>query len=46
MQVIRKVCDYVCVMYQGEIVENAKTEQIFEAPQHVYTKKLIDAAVY
>ena len=46
MQVIRRVCDYVCVMYQGEIVENAKTEQIFEAPQHVYTKKLIDAALY
>lgn len=46
MQVIRRVCDYVCVMYQGEIVENAKTEQIFEAPQHAYTKKLIDAALY
>ena len=46
MQVIRRVCDYVCVMYQGEIVENAKTEQIFEAPQHVYTKKLIEAALY
>ncbi len=46
MQVIRRVCDYVCVMYQGEIVENAKTEQIFEAPQHAYTKKLIEAALY
>lgn len=46
MQVIRRVCDYVCVMYQGEIVETAKTEQIFEAPQHAYTKKLIEAALY
>ena len=46
MQVIRRVCDYVCVMYQGEIVEHAKTEQIFEAPQHAYTKKLIEAALY
>lgn len=46
MQVIRRVCDYVCVMYQGEIVENAKTEQIFESPQHAYTKKLIEAALY
>jgi len=46
MQVIRRVCDYVCVMYQGEIVENAKTEQIFETPQHAYTKKLIEAALY
>jgi len=46
MQVIRRVCDYVCVMYQGEIVENAKTEQIFEVPQHAYTKKLIEAALY
>ena len=46
MQVIRRVCDYVCVMYHGEIVENAKTEQIFEAPQHAYTKKLIEAALY
>ena len=46
MQVIRRVCDYVCVMYQGEIVENAKTEQIFDNPQHAYTKKLIEAALY
>ena len=46
MQVIRRVCDYVCVMYQGEIVETAKTEQIFEAPQHAYTKKLIEAALF
>jgi len=46
MQVIRRVCDYVCVMYQGEIVENARTELIFETPQHAYTKKLIEAAQY
>ena len=44
MQVIRKICDYVCVMYQGKIVENARTEEIFTNPQHEYTRKLIRAA--
>ncbi len=44
MKVIRHICDYVCVMYQGRIVEHARTEEIFTNPQNDYTKKLIQAA--
>lgn len=43
MSVIRKLCDRVLVMYQGEIVELGETEEIFNQPKHEYTKKLIDA---
>lgn len=43
MSVIRKLCDRVLVMYQGEIVELGDTEDIFNRPKHEYTKKLIDA---
>src|ERR1700755_2524052 len=36
-------CDRVVVMRQGEVVETAKSETIFRAPGHAYTKKLIRA---
>jgi microcin C transport system ATP-binding protein len=39
--VVRKMADRVCVMNKGEIVEKGETEQIFEAPQHAYTKHLL-----
>ena len=41
--VIRYVCDIVAVMYLGKIVEIAKTEELFQAPKHPYTKALISA---
>jgi microcin C transport system ATP-binding protein len=41
--VVRKMADRVCVMNKGEIVEAGATEQIFEAPQHAYTKHLLDS---
>ncbi len=43
LRVIRQLCDRVVVMYQGEIVEAGRTEQVFENPQHEYTKRLISA---
>ncbi|WP_435361504.1 ABC transporter ATP-binding protein [Haloarchaeobius sp. DFWS5] len=39
--VIREVCDRVAVMYLGEIVEVAPTEELFEDPQHPYTQALL-----
>lgn len=33
----------VCVMRQGEILENGKIKEIFAAPQHDYTRELLDA---
>jgi peptide/nickel transport system ATP-binding protein len=36
-------CDRVVVMRQGEVVETAKSETIFRAPEHAYTRKLMRA---
>jgi oligopeptide transport system ATP-binding protein len=41
LSVVRHLCDRVCVMYQGKIVESAKTEVLFQKPKHPYTRKLI-----
>ncbi|MPY70369.1 MAG: dipeptide ABC transporter ATP-binding protein [Alphaproteobacteria bacterium] len=41
--IVRKVADRVCVMTQGEIVEQGATKEIFENPQHPYTRKLLEA---
>ncbi|ABX40821.1 ABC transporter ATP-binding protein [Lachnoclostridium phytofermentans] len=43
MGVIHSMCDRVCVMYQGEIVESGKTEEVFQNPTHEYTKKLLSS---
>lgn len=39
--VIAELCDYVYVMYAGQIVEQADTFTLFESPQHPYTKGLL-----
>jgi peptide/nickel transport system ATP-binding protein len=36
-------CDKILVMEKGEVVENAKSETIFHAPEHAYTKRLMRA---
>lgn len=43
--VVRQIADRVAVMYLGEIVECAPTEEIFTAPRHPYTRMLLDAAL-
>ncbi|TGQ77074.1 ATP-binding cassette domain-containing protein [Mesorhizobium sp. M8A.F.Ca.ET.207.01.1.1] len=39
---VRHVSDRVAVMYLGRIVEEAATDEIFERPQHPYTRFLLD----
>lgn len=39
--IVRKFADRVCVMTKGKIVEAGVVEDIFERPQHPYTKKLL-----
>ncbi len=39
--IVRKFADRVCVMTKGKIVEAGSVEDIFERPQHPYTKKLL-----
>ena len=41
MAVIRQICDRVMILYQGKLVEEGKTKDIFEHPKHPYTKKLV-----
>ena len=41
--VVRSMADRVCVMNDGLIVEQGPTEQIFERPEHDYTKHLLAA---
>ncbi len=41
--VVRKMVERVCVMNAGEIVEAGATREIFESPQHPYTRRLLAA---
>lgn len=41
--VIRHICDRIGIMYKGRFVEEGNTEEIFQNPQHIYTKKLISS---
>src|SRR5476651_2294455 len=41
--IVRKVADRVCVMTQGEIVEEGPVAEVFTRPRHAYTKHLLSA---
>ena len=41
--VIAEMCDKVCVMYAGHIIERASVREIFKNPLHPYTKGLLEA---
>lgn len=41
--VIRHICDRIGVMYRGRLVEEGTSEEVYENPQHIYTKRLIAA---
>ncbi|HWU45394.1 MAG TPA: ABC transporter ATP-binding protein [Humibacter sp.] len=43
MGVVADLADHICVMRQGKIVEAGPALQIFQNPQHPYTKALLDA---
>lgn len=38
--VVTQTCDYVAIMYAGEIVEYGALREVFKNPQHPYTKGL------
>jgi oligopeptide transport system ATP-binding protein len=42
LSLVRLIADRVAVMYQGRIVEQGSTEELFEDPQHPYTRALLD----
>ena len=41
--IVRKIAQRVCVMKQGQVVEQGDVEQVFRAPQHAYTRALLAA---
>lgn len=45
LALVQHLCDRVIVMYQGNIVEQGRTERVINAPENGYTKMLIEAAM-
>jgi oligopeptide/dipeptide ABC transporter ATP-binding protein len=43
LSVVRSVCNNVCVMYLGRVVEMGRTEDLFLTPLHPYTVALLSA---
>ena len=43
LSVVKYFCDRIAVMYFGEIVELATSEELFKHPLHPYTKSLLSA---
>lgn len=44
LTVVRAVTDRVLVMQGGKIIEEGRTDRIFDRPQHDYTKSLLQAS--
>lgn len=44
LRVAAQISDYITVMEKGVMVEFGPAEQVFNAPKHEYTKRLLDAA--
>jgi len=43
MRVMRFLCDDLAVMLGGEVIERGAAAQIYDAPQHPYTQRLVGA---
>lgn len=43
LSVVKYFCDRIAVMYFGEIVEEASSDELFRHPLHPYTKSLLSA---
>ena len=41
MKAVRRMADTVLVMKAGTVVEQGRAQQIFESPQHAYTRQLL-----
>ena len=43
LSVMRFICDRICVIHKGVLVELAETEELFAQPMHPYTQALLSA---
>jgi peptide/nickel transport system ATP-binding protein len=43
LAVAQYFCDRIAVLYEGRIVESATSAELFDRPQHPYTKRLLGA---
>ena len=43
LSVVRHISDDVCVMYLGQVVESAPTDELFDRPAHPYARSLLSA---
>ena len=43
LNMVRRFADRICVMQQGRLVEQATVNDLFAAPQHSYTRFLLDS---
>jgi peptide/nickel transport system ATP-binding protein len=41
--VLAETCDRIAIMYAGRIVETGTVSAVFDAPQHPYTKRLLES---
>ena len=45
LAVVYQLCDRVCVLYHGQVVEEGGLDTVYDHPQHDYTKKLLAASL-
>nr|MBO2512054.1 microcin ABC transporter ATP-binding protein [Gammaproteobacteria bacterium] len=43
LNLVRRIAHRICVMQRGRIVEQASCDELFQAPQHPYTRELLGA---
>ncbi|MEV8214088.1 ABC transporter ATP-binding protein [Leifsonia sp. NPDC077715] len=43
LAVVRQVSDHVAVLHDGRVVETGTVDDVFDAPNHPYTRDLLDA---
>lgn len=45
LRVVRAMAHRVMVLYRGEVVETGATAQVFDTPNHEYTRRLVASVV-